>query len=100
VERKNTREEPQLSVQEPPMPVKTFPDTDSYLRDNENEVKYVNEVIPLCINSIYSLYHTIPSTQHKSKVTATCFDLSHLQAYLRTVTNYNMPVHIVITYGS
>ena len=33
----------------------------------------------------------------KVKVTATCFDLtSHLQAYLRTRTNYNMPVHILM----
>ena len=26
----------------------------------------LNEVIPLCINSIYLLYYIIPSTQHKS----------------------------------
>ena len=29
--------------------------------------KYLNEVIPLCINSIYLLYYTIPSTQHKNQ---------------------------------
>ena len=43
------------------------------------------------------IYFIIQFRQHniKVKVTATCFDLtSHLQAYLRTITNYNMPVHI------
>ena len=28
---------------------------------------FFNKVIPLCINSIYLLYYTIPSTQHKSQ---------------------------------
>jgi hypothetical protein len=43
---------------------------------------FLNEVIPLCINSIYLIYHILPSTQHTSfEFTATCFDLtSHLQA--------------------
>ena len=43
------------------------------------------------------IYFIIQFRQHniKVKLTATCFDLtSHLQAYLRTKTNYNMPVHI------
>ena len=47
-------------------------------------------------NVIY-IYFIIQFRQHniKVKVTATYFDLtSHLQAYLRTKTNYNMPVHI------
>ena len=38
---------------------------------------------------------TLLSARCKYKITATCFDLtSHLQTYLRTITNYNMPVHI------
>ena len=48
------------------------------------------------LDSIY-IYFIIQFCQHniKVKVTATCFDLtSHLQAYLRTIANYNMPVHI------
>jgi len=43
------------------------------------------------------VYFIIQFRQHniKVKATATCFDLtSHLQAYLRTETNYKMPVHI------
>ena len=54
------------------------------------------EVIPLCINSIYLFYHIFPSTQHTSfEFTATCFDLtSPLQAYLWTLTSYNLPVRI------
>ena len=39
------------------------------------------------------IYFIIQFRQHniKVKVTATCFDLtSHLQAYLRTKTNYNI----------
>ena len=49
-----------------------------------NPTLNLNEVIPLCINSIYLFYHIFPSTQHTSfEFTATCFDLtSHLQAYL------------------
>ena len=49
-----------------------------------NHTKCLNEVIPLCINSIYLFYDIFPSTQHTSfEFTATCFDLtSHLQAYL------------------
>ena len=43
------------------------------------------------------IYFIIQFRQHniKVKVTATCFDLtSHLQAYRRTKTNYNMHMHI------
>ena len=45
---------------------------------------------------IYLFYHIFPSTQHTSfEFTATCFDLtSHLQAYLWTLTSYNLPVRI------
>ena len=27
---------------------------------------YLNEVIPLCINSVYLIYHIFPSAQHTS----------------------------------
>ena len=49
------------------------------------------------------IYFITQFRQHniKVKVAATCFDLkSHLQAYLRTKINYNMPVHIVSHLGS
>jgi hypothetical protein len=47
-----------------------------------------------CVLILY-IYFIIQFRRHniKVKVTATCFDLtSHLQAYVRTKTNYNMPV--------
>jgi len=34
---------------------------------NNSITHNLNEVIPLCINSIYLLYYTSPSTQHKSQ---------------------------------
>jgi len=49
-----------------------------------------------CVLILY-IYFIIQFRQHniKVKVTATCFDLrSHLQAYLRIITNYNILVHI------
>ena len=35
-------------------------------KTNEQIAKDLNEVIPLCINSIYLIYHIFPSTQHTS----------------------------------
>jgi len=60
------------------------------LRHNTSRMilDFLNEFIPLCINSVYLLY-CIQFRQHNInvKVIATCFDLtSHLQAYLRTIT--------------
>jgi len=52
-------------------------------------IMFLNEVIPLCIDSIYSLYY-IYFSQHKyiikAKVKATCLNLKgHRQANLRTM---------------
>jgi hypothetical protein len=45
--------------------------------------------------SIFNLPYISVNTTYKFEFTATCFDLtSHLQAYLRTLTSYNLPVRI------
>ena len=68
-------------------------------REWSKHVAGLNEVIPLYIDSIYSLY-CIYFSQHnciiKALVKATCFDLkSHRQAKLRTVgVLYNVAVRI------
>jgi hypothetical protein len=55
---------------------------------------HLNEVIPLCIDSVYSIYY-IYFSQHnciiKAYVKATCFDLKiHRQAKLRSMKFFTM----------
>jgi len=57
----------------------------------------LNEVIPLCINSIYLRYYTIPSTQHKSQSYRYMFRLNKSSSGVSKNQNYRRtppsPIH-------